>query len=169
MVGCPILPSELRPFLGDDVVQHFCKRSTLERGRLFEKPFMYAVYARYLLVHLEDRSQWWVPLERVFDGALNSDQIALVRKYEVNLSGGVVARDDSQTYGDAVGNAVTYLGGCAHHDAYLWCRGKAGSGPEFAAPLQLRHGPSTSEAALKREMKQTASWGAIPLVRQPEA
>jgi hypothetical protein len=159
MLECPILPSELHPFLADDVVQHFGKHSALERGRLFEKPFMYAVYARYLLVHLKNTTQQWVPLERVFEDALNPDQIALVSKYEVNLSGGVVTLDEGQAYGDAVGNALTYLGGTAHHDAYLWCRGKSGSGPEFAAPVQLRHGQAKPESKLALQLYQTAPSG----------
>ncbi|CUG92542.1 Bodo-specific multi-copy gene family, putative, partial [Bodo saltans] len=84
-------------------------------GRQFEKPFMYAVYARYLL------------------------------GYEVNLSAGF-KRNVGQRYEDAVENAATYMGGSAHHDAYIWCREKTRTGNivpgNFPVPLQLRHGES---------------------------
>jgi hypothetical protein len=154
MRTCPILPSQLHPFLTGDVIKHFGKHSDVERGRLFEKPFMYAVYARYLLVHLGDRKKQWVPLAKVFEGALHPDQIAFVGRYEVNLSGGVVPAK-GQAYGDATKHTLTYVGGSAHHDAYVWCR-KAGGGPEFAAPLQLRHGQPKAKSALVRQLGETA-------------
>jgi hypothetical protein len=154
MKTCPILPSQLHPFLAGDVIKHFGKHSDVERGRLFEKPFMYAVYARYLLVHLRNRKKQWVPLAKVFEGALHPDQIAFVVQYEVNLSGGVVPAK-GQAYGDATKHALTYVGGSAHHDAYVWCR-KAGGGPAFAAPLQLRHGQPKAKSALVRQLGEKA-------------
>jgi hypothetical protein len=156
VTGCPILPSQLHPFLTTDVIKHFGKESDVDRGRMFEKPFMYAVYARYLLVHLEDRTQQWVPLVRVFEGALAEEQNAAMATYEINLSGGVVTDTRRRVYDDAVANAVTYIGGTAHHDAYIWCRVK-GQVSEFAVPLQLRHGNPKALSALLRQLTKTRS------------
>jgi hypothetical protein len=137
MQQCPILPSQLHPFLSADVVRRGGTQSAADRDWLFEKPFVYAVYARYLLAYLEDRTRRWVPLQDVFHGAFVPQQAAAVKRYEVNLSAGVTmgARDGVHT--DAAENAVTYLGGAAQHDAYLWCRDTADMKP-FAAPMQLR-------------------------------
>ncbi|CUG92571.1 Bodo-specific multi-copy gene family, putative [Bodo saltans] len=139
----PIKPSELHPFLNADVVEHFGRRSHLERGRQFEKPFTYAVYARYLLEYWKNTKKKWISLAKVFEGALKAEQVSVAERYEVNLSAGF-KRDVGQRYEDAVENAATYMGGSAHHDAYIWCREKARTGNivPFPVPLQLRHGAS---------------------------
>ncbi|CUG86805.1 Bodo-specific multi-copy gene family, putative [Bodo saltans] len=71
--GVPIPPSELHPFLKPEVVKRFRHADALERGRQFERPFMYAVYARYLLEFWKNASNPWVPLAKVFEGAVQTE------------------------------------------------------------------------------------------------
>ncbi|CUE63735.1 Bodo-specific multi-copy gene family, putative [Bodo saltans] len=162
----PILPSQLHPFLYSGAAQHFGKNSPLERSQQFDKPFLFAVYARYLLALWKGTSGGpWVPLAKVFEGALQPEQQAVMERYEVNLSRGVNIVKNSPapkhavtftgTYEDAAKNAVTYLGGNAHHDAYIWCR---------EAPLNA----TGERVQAKMPKEQTKSTFAIPLLLRHE-
>ncbi|CUG92569.1 Bodo-specific multi-copy gene family, putative [Bodo saltans] len=127
----PILPSQLHPFLDAEVVAHFGKYSISDRERLFDKSFLYAVYARYLLTYWENSDDPWVSLAKVFQGAVKPEHVPVLERYEVNLSSGV--KTDNIT--DAVKNAITYTAG----NAYIWCRDKAQEyGGVPAVPLLLR-------------------------------
>ncbi|CUG86749.1 Bodo-specific multi-copy gene family, putative, partial [Bodo saltans] len=64
-----IMPSQLHPYLSSEAAAQLGRSSPTERGNLFEKPFVYAVYARYLLAYWERPDSKWVPLPKVFDGA----------------------------------------------------------------------------------------------------
>ncbi|CUE63621.1 Bodo-specific multi-copy gene family, putative, partial [Bodo saltans] len=165
-----ILPSQLHPFLNAEVVKHFGKDNNAERGRQFERPFMYAVYARYLLARWEDsKNPSWVALDKVFHGAVDLDQVPILKEYEVNLFRGVKWDAGRRTKEDAAKHSVTYLGGNAQHDAYIWCRKKRatihtqkGKLPtkmniaprhleEFPVPLQLRHGHGRTRSQLVKQ------------------
>ncbi|CUG88210.1 Bodo-specific multi-copy gene family, putative [Bodo saltans] len=158
----PILPSRLHPFLGRGVVKHFGKDNALERGIQFEKPYMFAVYARYLLTRWANSNKRWVSLEKIFDGAVHGTQKSVLSKYEANLSDGVRLGDCCKKK-LARKNAVTYLGGSAKHDAYLWCRKKQTNDKVpnkrkqkkklVAVPLQLRHGKPKTPAALIKQLE----------------
>ncbi|CUG42687.1 Bodo-specific multi-copy gene family, putative, partial [Bodo saltans] len=112
-----IMPSQLHPYFSqEEVAAQLGRSSPTERGNLFEKPFVYAVYARYLLAYWEKPRSKWVPLTKVFDGAFQQQQEDIMKGYEVNLSGGVRMRLTKQLYSNAVPNALTYFGSSAHHD-----------------------------------------------------
>ncbi|CUG11135.1 Bodo-specific multi-copy gene family, putative [Bodo saltans] len=119
--NAPIMPSQLHPFLDGQVSLHFGKDNATERGRIFEKAFVYAVFARYLLAHWEKKDKW-IPFSTVFEGAIHPKQKVVVQDYEVNLSEGVMELDGIKFYHDAKALFLTYLGGSSHHDAYIWCR-----------------------------------------------
>lgn len=157
--GAPILPSQLHPFLTAEVAAHFGAHVGIERERLFERAFLYAVYARYLLAYWENSTNPWVPLRNVFEGAVHPQQVPIVERYEVNLSSGVTRSIK------AVEHAVTYVGGAFDHGAYIWCRDKkAPEGGTFAVPLQLRPGgyqtarrlPSSSSASIPLSLSAVA-------------
>ncbi|CUE63872.1 Bodo-specific multi-copy gene family, putative [Bodo saltans] len=158
----PILPSQLHPFLNSEVVKHFGKDNALERGIQFEEPFMYAVHARYLLASWANSNKPWVSLEKIFEGAVRHSQEMVLSKYEANLSAGVMLGNCRKKY-PALENAVTYLGGTAKHDAYLWCRekkandklanGRKKKETLVAVPLQLRHGKPKPPVALMKQLK----------------
>ncbi|CUG92975.1 Bodo-specific multi-copy gene family, putative [Bodo saltans] len=69
--AAPILPSQLHPFLSADIVKQLGGDSAADRRELFEKPFLYALYARYLLAYWEKKSVW-VPLGKVLECAKSS-------------------------------------------------------------------------------------------------
>jgi len=172
-VSTPIMPSQLQPFLSDDIVAKFGTSAT-ERGRVFELPMMYAIYARYLLAWWKkarsvsaartatagsgqggDCSTQWVAFTDVFAGAYNADQQSVVEGYELNLSLGVITDPKGTTYGDAVANGITFLASNYHHDAYLWCRTAVGK-KEHPLALQLRHGEAKEAGALEKQLMRTS-------------
>ncbi|CUF87056.1 Bodo-specific multi-copy gene family, putative, partial [Bodo saltans] len=150
-----ILPSQLHPYFTEAVAEQLGRSSPTERGKQFEKPFLYAVYARYLLAYWGNTDSKWVPLTQVFEGAFQQQQEDVMKGYEVNLSGGVHVALTELLYSNAVPNAITYFGSSAHHDAYIYCRTvDDGSGVvwEGAVPLQLRHGRPKSYDELKPQL-----------------
>ncbi|CUG05409.1 Bodo-specific multi-copy gene family, putative [Bodo saltans] len=146
-----IMPSQLHPPIADEIAWRLGKCSNSERGRLFNKPFVYAVYARYLLAYWGNPRSEWVRLTDVFEGAFQERQKYDISNYEVNLSGGVHVKDSGLLYTDAVPNALTYFGSPAHHDAYMFCRIVENGVVtwEGAVPLQMRHEPKPRDLADK--------------------
>jgi hypothetical protein len=149
------MPSELHPFLEEHVIKSFGCGSPLDRGRAFEDPFMYAIYARYLLAYWITNNAW-TPFAVVFEGALRTDQLLHVQDLEVNLSRGVF-KDSTKTYATAVPQAVTHVGGSGHHDAYIWCRKRTVPEAEQPMALQLRHGKHKTRAQLLPQLQQSNS------------
>ncbi|CUG89384.1 Bodo-specific multi-copy gene family, putative [Bodo saltans] len=104
----------------------------------------------------KNTSNPWVSLAKVFEGAVQPEQQSVMERYEVNLSDGTKT-GDSQEYESARSNAATYLGGNAHHDAYIWCRKKTDVKCEFAMPLQIRFGHPKTLPELKKQLLSSKS------------
>ncbi|CUE77793.1 Bodo-specific multi-copy gene family, putative [Bodo saltans] len=91
------------------------RKVDVDRVRLFEKPFLYAVYARYLLVLWKGTNKApWVSLEKVFAGAIHPEQQHILKQYEVNLSGGLVTNIHQGSYENAAKRALSYVGASYH-------------------------------------------------------
>ncbi|CUE63801.1 Bodo-specific multi-copy gene family, putative [Bodo saltans] len=136
--GAPILPSQLHPFLSPDVIARYAAAHpvVVEHGPLFMKSFLYAAYARYLLAFWKDTRSAWVPLDKVFEGSIQPEQLAQIaasKGYEVNVSSGV----KMSANGRAETNAATLCEDDAQGDAFLWCRQKAKRSEPFAAVVQI--------------------------------
>lgn len=155
-----ILPSDLHPFLKSEVAQLFRHADALERGRQFEKPFTYAVYARYLLEYWKDTSNPWVSLTKVFEDAIQAKQLPVMDEYEVNLSAGMKSGAISYEAAMMTANVITHVGRTAHHDAYIWCRKKKNKKHEFVIPLQIRFGDAKELWKLKEQLLQSKDTGA---------
>ncbi|CUG92563.1 Bodo-specific multi-copy gene family, putative, partial [Bodo saltans] len=140
----PILPSQLHPFLKEDIVSRFGMHTAAEGTTLFGRIFLTALYARYLLTSWEDTTTPWVSLAKVLNGAVHPTRVPILERYQVNLSSGVVNATVDATQrrrARAVENAVTYMGRTSEPQcAYIWCRDVGGRGATFAVPLQLRSG-----------------------------
>ena len=153
----PIKPSELHPFLKSDVIERFAQRSALLRGQTFERPFLSAVYARYLLARWSTKDDnAWVSLDQVLKGAIHETQEDAARKFEVNLKRGIVEQKRGG-YQSASKEALTYFGerSITHHDAYLWCRKKSSVNVVHPMALRLRHGNPKLVGVLEEQLRQT--------------
>ncbi len=143
----PITPSQLHPLLESPLLK--LRTSPDVRATLIEKPFLYSLYARYLLVLWKNqratRASGWVPLEEVLAGAVSDAGGMNLKGIEVCLKRGV---EESPRHGDdkhARPDTVTWTGGAnrsPHHDAYLWCRtsGQPSGKSLHGMALQLGHG-----------------------------
>lgn len=80
----------------------------------------------------------WVPLNEVFDGAIRPEQVKLINRFEVNLSGGV-HEATSKRQKQNQQNKVTYEDWDDMLEANLWCRTAARPSAEFAVPLLYGH------------------------------
>ncbi|CUG88211.1 Bodo-specific multi-copy gene family, putative [Bodo saltans] len=128
----PILPSQLHPFLD----ANFIERGGARDKNMFEKAFLYAVFARYLLVFWRTMNPW-VPLNEVFDGAINPEQVKLIDCFEVNLSDGVHEAPSKGQKNQK--KTVTYVDGVKSLESSIWCRKVARRSAEFAVPLHFRN------------------------------
>jgi hypothetical protein len=154
----PITPSQLHPLLESPRLK--LRTSPDVRGRLFEKPFLYSLYARYLLVLWKNQrsssASGWVPLEEFLAGAVSDAGRENLKGIEVCLKRGV---KESPRRGDdkhAKPDTVTWTGGAnrsAHHDAYLWCRTSGQPSGEFphGMALQLSHGKEKEAREIYRQ------------------
>ncbi|CUG89375.1 Bodo-specific multi-copy gene family, putative [Bodo saltans] len=138
----PIMPSQLYPFLDPNIVKNFNyqRLDTAGREALFDKPFLYAVYARYLLVrwaiYAMDpcNNSDWVSLGKVFEGAVHPDQVQVLERFELNLSHGVREDGGRTGYDYIAENSLTFMG---PHGSFLWCRETSKRNEPFAVPLRL--------------------------------
>jgi hypothetical protein len=151
-----IKPSQLHPFLLPENLEKL-RTSPTNRGNMFELPFLYAVYARYLLVSWGSQNAEWVPLTSVFRCALLKKDEQRLTSIEICLKAGVDEKPTGPSIHDAKPNAVTWTAGVnsnAHHDAYIWCRkrNKNGQSEEHAMALQFRHGQPKTNSELDKEL-----------------
>ncbi|CUG89371.1 Bodo-specific multi-copy gene family, putative [Bodo saltans] len=134
--NAPILPSQLHPLLDADVVARCGMYSDAERAKLFMNSFLYAVYARYLLARWENNSSAWVSLAKVFHGAVPSDQMSLLERYEVNIANGV--RTDAKQQHRLSNETTTMINTatCRGESITLHCRDRRHKKVTFTALLR---------------------------------
>lgn len=167
--GTPIPVTKLHPFLRREVIEQLGISAPADRGILFEEAFVYAVYARYLLIWWTRGGRHkdkWVHLSDVLQGAVHSwnrngaagsgGDVTGLTDLEVNLSEGV--HTESDTYAGAKNYALSWTRTTknpnAHHDAYMWCRSVMNKKEEAPAAIQLRHGAAKTKFELKAQLRK---------------
>ena len=144
-----ISPTGLHPCLQDEYWGHVGAESAESvqfRELSLTKAFVYALYARYLLVLWRTRAvDGWVPLCDVLADALpNFDESLSCEAVEVNLKDGLAIVEDHCQGTSAECEVMNRLTWCtnranAHHDAYMWCRKRHFRDGAVAAAIDVLH------------------------------
>jgi hypothetical protein len=164
----PIPIDKLHPYLRDDV-QDLIGGGATSSGIPFEEGFVYALYARYLLVRWRGGGQEpWVALHDVLEAAVAGEHTPAgktsLAHLEVNLSEGV--RTDVSTFAAASDAAqqgflcwTHHAKASAHHDIYISCRDRRAPAAVEPAAFQLRFGKAKTGSELLPQMLVSAPVG----------